>query len=108
MQKDNTQLAQSNTNTLFASTQNTNSTISTDKNIDGGVFFKDITDHQYEESIAILASHKLFKAQEKFYPHNYVRLADLSKIIVNTYRIAVGLDTIQATPTQYVQTAYNE
>lgn len=109
IQKDNTQLTQkNNTNTLFASTQNTNSIINTDKNIDGGVFFKDITDHQYEESIAILASHRLFKAQEKFYPHNYVRLADLSKIIVNTYRIAVWLDTIQATPIQYVQTAYSE
>jgi len=105
--KNTKTLAQQQTNTLLATTHNISYTQS-DTIIDGGVFFKDIADHQYEESIAILASHKLFKAQEKFYPHNYVRLADLSKILVNTYRIAVWLDTTQATPIQYVQTAYSE
>lgn len=95
-------------NTLFASTRTIEYTNTIHQNIDGWVFFGDIKDHQYEEAITILASHKLFKSQEKFYPHNYVRLADLSKIIVNAYRIAVWLDTIQATPEQYVQTAYSE
>lgn len=107
IQKDTKQVAQQN-NTLFASTTSITYTDTTDTHIDGSVFFSDIKDHKYEQSIAILASHNLFKAQEKFYPHNYVRLADLSKIVVNAYRLAVWLDTIQATPTQYVQTAYSE
>lgn len=107
IKKDTRQVAQQ-SNTLFASTTSVQYTNTIDTDIDGAVFFVDIKDHQYEASIAILASHNLFKAQEKFYPHNYVRLADLSKIVVNAYRLAVWLDTIQATPTQYVQTAYSE
>lgn len=106
IKKKTKNVAQQPKNTLFATTQDIEYTH--DTAIDGGTFFKDITDHQYEASITILASHKLFKTQEKFYPHNYVRLADLSKILVNAYRIAVWLDTIQATPIQYVQTAYSE
>jgi len=105
---DKTKQVAQNKKPLFASTQDIAYTSVIDENINGEVFFTDIKDHQYEESISILASHKLFKSQEKFYPHNYVRLADLSKIVINTYRIAVWLDTIQASPTQYVQTAYSE
>ena len=87
-EKDRKKVAQQ-SNTLFASTKSIDYTNIIKEDIDGGVFFADIKDHQYEESIAILASHKLFKSQEKFYPHNYVRLADLSKIVVNAYRLAV-------------------
>jgi hypothetical protein len=108
IQKDNKQQLTQPNNTLFASTTSVQYVSTIQTQINGSVFFADIQDHPYEQSITVLASHKLFKAQEKFYPHNYVRLADLSKIVVNAYRLAVWLDTIQATPTQYVQTAYSE
>ncbi len=96
--------------TLFASTNNNNISYNDNvaQNIDGSVFFADIKDHIYEQEIAILASHQLFLAQEKFYPHNYVRLADLSKIIVNTYRISVWLDSINTSPEAFVKTAFEE
>jgi len=97
-----------NKSTLFASTQIIKSTDTIDEEIDGSVFFDDIKDHIYEQSIAILASHKLFRVQEKFYPHNYVRIAGLSKIVTNTYRIAAWLDSIEASAGEYVQTAYSE
>jgi len=96
-------------NTLFATT---NTTISYNDNIaqklDGSVFFADIKGHIYEQEIAVLASHQLFLAQEKFYPHNYVRLADLSKVIINSYRISVWLDMVNTSAAQFVQTAFEE
>jgi hypothetical protein len=96
---------------LFASTQHNFS--SSENNVweillDWSVFFSDIHTDTYEQSISVLASHKLFQQSEKFFPHNYVRLSDLSKVIINAYRISIWLMPIQVTSTDFVQMAFDE
>jgi len=100
------------TTPLFASTNNTAlspyHTSAPATHIDGSVFFEDIAGHAYEAEISILASHGFFKKTNKFYPHNYVRLNDISKIIVHSYHISVGKNKWDATPEQFVQYAFAE
>lgn len=102
--------ATDNTPTIQYASNNTNTSYILDTHTaNTNVFFNDIVDNVYIDDINILASQWLVAGYNNtFFPENHVRLGDLSKVIVNAYRLTVWLDASKAKPMEFIQTAYNE
>jgi len=73
------------------------------------VFFDDIVGDVNIREIEILASLWLVSGYgNRYFPNNHVRLWDLSKVLLNAYRLSVDLDVVDMNPANYVSTLLRE
>ena len=49
--------------------------------------YQDISTSSYQDAIAILHSNWIIKSSNKFYPHNYVRVSDFIRVVMDAYRV---------------------
>lgn len=49
--------------------------------------YQDISTSSYQEAITILYSHDIVKKSNLFYPHNFVRVSDFIRVVVDAYRV---------------------
>ena len=49
--------------------------------------YQDISTSSYQDAITILYSNGIFKSSNKFYPHNYVRVSDFIRVVMDAYRV---------------------
>lgn len=49
--------------------------------------YQDISTSSYQEAITILYSNGIIKPSNKFYPHNYVRVSDFIRVVMDAYRV---------------------
>jgi len=49
--------------------------------------YQDISTSSYQDAITILYSNGIIQPSNKFYPHNYVRVSDFIRVVVDAYRV---------------------
>ena len=49
--------------------------------------YQDISTSSYQDAITILYSNGIIKSSNKFYPHNYVRVSDFIRVVMDAYRV---------------------
>ena len=49
--------------------------------------YQDISTSSYQEAITILYSNGIIQPNNKFYPHNYVRVSDFIRVVMDAYRV---------------------
>ena len=49
--------------------------------------YQDISTSSYQDAITILYSNGIIHASNKFYPHNYVRVSDFIRVVMDAYRV---------------------
>ena len=49
--------------------------------------YQDISTSSYQDAITILYSNGIIKPSNKFYPHNYVRVSDFIRVVMDAYRV---------------------
>jgi hypothetical protein len=49
--------------------------------------YQDITTSSYQDAITILYSNGIIQPNNKFYPHNYVRVSDFIRVVMDAYRV---------------------
>ena len=49
--------------------------------------YQDISTSSYQEAITILYSNGIIQSSNKFYPHNYVRVSDFIRVVMDAYRV---------------------
>lgn len=49
--------------------------------------YQDISTSSYQDAITILYSHGIIQPSNKFYPHNYVRVSDFIRVVMDAYRV---------------------
>ena len=49
--------------------------------------YQDISTSSYQEAITILYSNGIIQPSNKFYPHNYVRVSDFIRVVMDAYRV---------------------
>lgn len=49
--------------------------------------YQDISTSPYQDAITILYSNGILKPSSQFYPHNYVRVSDFIRVVVDAYRV---------------------
>jgi len=49
--------------------------------------YQDISTSSYQEAITILYSNWIIHSSDKFYPHNYVRVSDFIRVVMDAYRV---------------------
>ena len=49
--------------------------------------YQDISTSSYQDAITILYSNGIIKSSNKFYPHNYVRISDFIRVVMDAYRV---------------------
>ena len=49
--------------------------------------YQDISTSSYQDAITILYSNGIIQSSTKFYPHNYVRVSDFIRVVMDAYRV---------------------
>jgi len=49
--------------------------------------YQDISTSSYQDAITILYSNGIIQSNNKFYPHNYVRVSDFIRVVMDAYRV---------------------
>ena len=49
--------------------------------------YQDISTSSYQDAITILYSNGIIQSSNKFYPHNYVRVSDFIRVVMDAYRV---------------------
>ena len=49
--------------------------------------YQDISTSSYQDAITILYSNGIIQPSNKFYPHNYVRVSDFIRVVMDAYRV---------------------
>ena len=49
--------------------------------------YQDISTSSYQDAITILYSNGIIQPNNKFYPHNYVRVSDFIRVVMDAYRV---------------------
>lgn len=49
--------------------------------------YQDISTSSYQDAITILYSNGIIHSSNKFYPHNYVRVSDFIRVVMDAYRV---------------------
>jgi hypothetical protein len=49
--------------------------------------YQDISTSSYQDAITILYSNGIVQSNNKFYPHNYVRVSDFIRVVMDAYRV---------------------
>ena len=49
--------------------------------------YQDISTSSYQDAIIILYSNGIIQSNNKFYPHNYVRVSDFIRVVMDAYRV---------------------
>jgi len=49
--------------------------------------YQDISTSSYQDAITILYSNGIIQPSKKFYPHNYVRVSDFIRVVMDAYRV---------------------
>lgn len=49
--------------------------------------YQDISTSSYQDAITILYSNGIIQPSDKFYPHNYVRVSDFIRVVMDAYRV---------------------
>ncbi len=49
--------------------------------------YQDISTSSYQDAITTLYSNRIIQASNKFYPHNYVRVSDFIRVVMDAYRV---------------------
>lgn len=49
--------------------------------------YQDISTSSYQDAITILYSNGIVQSSNKFYPHNYVRVSDFIRVVMDAYRV---------------------
>jgi len=49
--------------------------------------YQDISTSSYQDAITILYSNGIIQSSSKFYPHNYVRVSDFIRVVMDAYRV---------------------
>ena len=49
--------------------------------------YQDISTSSYQDAITILYSNGIIQPSNKFYPHNYVRISDFIRVVMDAYRV---------------------
>ena len=49
--------------------------------------YQDISTSSYQDAITILYSNGIIQSSIKFYPHNYVRVSDFIRVVMDAYRV---------------------
>ena len=52
--------------------------------------YQDISTSSYQDAITILYSNGIIQSSNKFYPHNYVRVSDFIRVVMDAYRVQLA------------------
>ena len=52
--------------------------------------YQDISTSSYQDAITILYSNGIIQSSNKFYPHNYVRVSDFIRVVMDAYRVQLS------------------
>lgn len=54
--------------------------------------YQDISTSSYQDAITILYSNGIIQSSNKFYPHNYVRVSDFIRVVMDAYRVQLWIE----------------
>lgn len=54
--------------------------------------YQDISTSSYQDAITVLYSNGILQSNNMFYPHNYVRISDFIRVVMDAYRVQLGDD----------------